>query len=39
MIRVFTDEIRDVGYGHAIHFEVPGGFELELYQPRYRKGS
>ncbi len=33
----FTDEIRDVGYGRAIHFRVPGDFELELYQPRYRK--
>jgi catechol 2,3-dioxygenase-like lactoylglutathione lyase family enzyme len=31
----FTDEIRDVGYGLAIHFRVPGDFELELYQPRY----
>jgi catechol 2,3-dioxygenase-like lactoylglutathione lyase family enzyme len=33
----FTDEIRDAGYGLAIHFRVPGGFELELYQPRYQK--
>ena len=32
----FTDEIADVGYGLAIHFKVPGGFELELYQPRYK---
>lgn len=35
----FTDSVRDAGYGHAIHFRVPGGFELELYQPRYAKGS
>ena len=33
----FTDEVKDVGYGLAIHFRVPGDFELELYQPRYRK--
>jgi catechol 2,3-dioxygenase-like lactoylglutathione lyase family enzyme len=33
----FTDEIADVGYGLAIHFRVPGDFELELYQPRYHK--
>jgi len=33
----FTDGISDVGYGLAIHFKVPGDFELELYQPRYRK--
>jgi predicted enzyme related to lactoylglutathione lyase len=32
----FTDEITDVGYGLAIHFKVPGDFELELYQPRYK---
>ncbi len=35
----FTDEISDVGYGHAIHFRMPGDFEVELYQPRYSKGS
>jgi catechol 2,3-dioxygenase-like lactoylglutathione lyase family enzyme len=35
----FTDDVNDVGYGFAIHFRVPGGFELELYQPRYRKES
>ena len=33
----FTGEVTDKGYGLAIHFRVPGGFELELYQPRYRK--
>ena len=33
----FTGEVRDVGYGLAIHFEVPGGFEMELYQPGYSK--
>ena len=33
----FTDGITDVGYGLATHFKVPGDFELELYQPRYRK--
>jgi catechol 2,3-dioxygenase-like lactoylglutathione lyase family enzyme len=35
----FTDEVKDVGYGLATHFRVPGGFELELYEPRYRKES
>lgn len=34
----FTDGIRDVGYGLATRFRVPGGFQLELYQPTYRKG-
>jgi catechol 2,3-dioxygenase-like lactoylglutathione lyase family enzyme len=34
----FVDEITDRGYGLAVHFKVPGGFEVELYQPKYRKG-
>ena len=33
----FVDEISDEGYGLATHFRVPGGFEMELYQPLYRK--
>jgi catechol 2,3-dioxygenase-like lactoylglutathione lyase family enzyme len=33
----FTDEVSDRGYGWAIHFKVPGNFEVELYQPRYMK--
>ena len=33
----FTDDISDVGYGLAIHFKVPGDFEVELYEPRYEK--
>jgi len=32
----FLDEISDVGYGLAIHFEMPGGVEVELYQPSYK---
>ncbi len=35
----FVDEPEDRGYGTAIHFNVPGGFEMELYQPHYNKGS
>jgi len=30
----FRDAIADRGYGLAIHFAMPGGFEVELYQPR-----
>lgn len=33
---VFSDEIADVGYGLAIHFEMPGGVPVELYQPAYK---
>jgi predicted enzyme related to lactoylglutathione lyase len=33
----FTDEVRDMGYGLVTHFKVPGGFEAQLYQPRYTK--
>jgi len=35
----FTTGIKDVGYGLATHFRVPGGFELQLYQPHYRKNA
>ena len=35
----FSDEISDAGYGLAIHFKMPGGFEVELYQPHYAKKS
>lgn len=33
----FTGDVADMGYGLVTHFKVPGGFELQLYQPRYRK--
>jgi catechol 2,3-dioxygenase-like lactoylglutathione lyase family enzyme len=33
----FTDEITDAGWGLVTHFRVPGDFEIELYQPEYKK--
>ncbi|MFN0057756.1 MAG: VOC family protein [Planctomycetota bacterium] len=33
----FTDAIADQGYGLVTHFEVPGGFEVQIYEPRYEK--
>ena len=33
----FVDQVKDVGYGLATHFKVPGGFEVELYQPHYQR--
>lgn len=33
----FTDEVTDVGYGLAVHFRMPGGFTVELYEPRYAR--
>jgi catechol 2,3-dioxygenase-like lactoylglutathione lyase family enzyme len=33
----FSDEITDQGFGLVIHFKVPGGFEMQLYQPLYAK--
>jgi catechol 2,3-dioxygenase-like lactoylglutathione lyase family enzyme len=33
----FTEEIADHGYGLVTHFKVPGGFAVQLYQPRYKK--
>ena len=35
----FVDGISDRGYGLVTHFKVPGGFEVELYQPKYAKGK
>ncbi len=32
----FIDDVADVGYGLAIHFEMPGGVQVELYQPSYK---
>lgn len=34
----FTDTITDQGYGLTIHFEMPGGLKVELYQPKYGTG-
>jgi predicted enzyme related to lactoylglutathione lyase len=33
----FTQEIEDHGYGFVTHFKVPGGFKVQLYQPKYSK--
>jgi catechol 2,3-dioxygenase-like lactoylglutathione lyase family enzyme len=33
----FTREIEDHGYGLVTYFEVPGGFEVQLYEPRFAK--
>ena len=33
----FTDAISDWDYGLVIHFEMPGDFQVALYQPRYEK--
>jgi hypothetical protein len=34
---VFTQEVQDHGYGLVTFFDVPGGFSIQLYQPRYKK--
>jgi len=34
----FTMPIEDHGYGLVTRFAVPGGFDVQLYQPRYEKG-
>ena len=33
----FTDEITSQGYGHVIHFIMPGNVKVQLYQPLYEK--
>ena len=32
----FTSDITDQGYGLVTYFRVPGGFDVQLYQPRYK---
>ena len=33
----FIEGIADHGYGLVTHFKMPGGVEVQLYQPRYSK--
>jgi hypothetical protein len=33
----FTMPVEDHGYGLVTRFKVPGGFDVQLYQPRYSK--
>jgi predicted enzyme related to lactoylglutathione lyase len=33
----FVDEVQDHGYGFVTHFKVPGGFKVQLYEPKYSK--
>lgn len=33
----FTQGVEDRGYGLVTRFKVPGGFDVQLYQPKYAK--
>lgn len=33
----FTQAVEDHGYGFVTYFKVPGGFRVQLYEPRYQK--
>ena len=33
----FTGDVADHGYGLVTHFKVPGGFAVQLYQPKYQR--
>ena len=33
----FTQEAQDRGFGWVTFFNVPGGFKVQLYQPKYQK--
>jgi len=33
----FTHDVEDQEYGLVTFFKVPGGFEVQLYQPKYGK--
>lgn len=34
----FTAPVADHGYGLVTYMKVPGGFQVQLYEPRYSKG-
>jgi hypothetical protein len=34
---VFTDGVVDQGYGLVTYFQMPGGVEVQLYEPKYEK--
>lgn len=33
----FTREVQDEGFGFVTYFEMPGGINVQLYQPHYHK--
>jgi catechol 2,3-dioxygenase-like lactoylglutathione lyase family enzyme len=33
----FTQDVEDHGYGLVTYFKAPGGFKVQLFQPRYAK--
>ena len=35
----FTREIKDQGYGLVTAFVMPGGVEVDLYQPKYKRNG
>jgi len=35
----FKGEIADHGYGFVTYFTMPGGMEVQLYEPKYRKST
>jgi len=35
----FTEDVEDHGYGLVTHFAAPGGITVQLYEPRYTKGT
>jgi hypothetical protein len=35
----FNHDVQDHGYGLVTHFTMPGGIEVQLYEPRYAKSK
>lgn len=35
----FVTEVENQTYGLVTHFKAPGGFTIQLYEPKYRKGG
>lgn len=35
----FDKEVEDHGYGFVTYFTMPGGVQVQLYEPKYEKGA
>jgi hypothetical protein len=35
----FKQDVQDHGYGFVTHFTMPGGIEVQLYEPKYAKSK
>jgi hypothetical protein len=36
---VFKHDVQDHGYGYVTYFTIPGGIDVQLYEPKYQKAA